>query len=58
MTPEVLNMMAQFMQRVTLKPEEIDAWQTCMKCLQEEFQNQQAKESPGSIAPAGLEEAS
>jgi hypothetical protein len=38
LTPEVMNMIAQFMSRVELKATEIDAYQTCMQCLQEEFQ--------------------
>lgn len=37
MTPEVINMIAQFMQRVQLNAQEIDAFQTCMQCLQAEM---------------------
>ena len=33
MTPEVANMIAQFMQRVQLQAAEIDAFQTCMQSL-------------------------
>lgn len=35
MTPEVANMAAQFLQRVTLSPNEIDAFQTVMRSLGE-----------------------
>jgi hypothetical protein len=38
MTPEVANMAAQFLQRVTLQPNEIEAFQTVMQCLGEEVQ--------------------
>ena len=49
MTPEIINMIAQFMSRVELKATEIDAYQTCMQCLNEEFQRlQEASNGPDS----------
>ena len=35
MTPEVANLAAQFLQRVSLQPSEIDAFQTVMQALGE-----------------------
>jgi hypothetical protein len=35
MTPEVANLAAQFLQRVSLQPVEIDTFQTVMQSLQE-----------------------
>jgi hypothetical protein len=35
MTPEVANMAAQFLQRITIQPAEIEAFQTVMQSLQE-----------------------
>lgn len=50
---EVLQMIAQFMGRVELKAAEIDAYQTCMQALQDEFQQQQStpvEETPNDDA--------
>ena len=33
MTPEIINMIAQFMQRVSLQGSEVDAYTTCMQEL-------------------------
>ena len=41
MTPEIIQMIAQFMQRVTLQGSEVDAYQTCMTVLGQELQKQQ-----------------
>ena len=38
MTPEIINMIAQFMNRVELKATEIDAFQTCLAELGKEFE--------------------
>ena len=37
MTPEVIQMIAQFLARTTLKGDEVDAFTTCQKELQEAF---------------------
>ena len=47
MAPEVANATMQFMQRVDLKPAEIQAWQQCMQGLQQDAQ-------PQEHAPADL----
>ncbi len=44
MTPEIIQMIAQFMQRVTLQGSEVDAYQTCMQELGQELQAQQQEE--------------
>ena len=46
MTPEVISMIAQFMSRVNLQATEIEAYQTCMKALQEEHQRLTQTEVP------------
>lgn len=38
MTPEVINITLQFLQRTTLKGEEVDAFTTCVQSLQAEYQ--------------------
>jgi len=37
MTPEVINMIAQFLQRCDLKGSEVPQWQTCMQELETEM---------------------
>ena len=44
MTPEIINMVAQFMNRVELKATEIDAFQTCMAELGKEFERLKREE--------------
>ncbi len=44
MSPEIINMIAQFMSRVDLKATEIDAYQTCMAELKRVFN--ESKEAP------------
>ena len=46
MTPEIIQMIAQFMQRVTLQGSEVDAYQTCMTVLGQELQKQQQQGEP------------
>lgn len=50
MTPEIVNALAQFMQRVQLNAQEIPAWQACMQALGELAQEQAEKEG-GSVVP-------
>ncbi len=48
MSPEIINMLAQFMSRVELKASEIDAYQTCMQELQRAFEGAQEAPPEGS----------
>ena len=38
MQPEVINMIAQFLQRCDLKGSEVPQWQTCMQALETAMQ--------------------
>lgn len=44
MTPEIIQMIAQFMSRVNLQAAEIDAYQTCMTVLGQELQRHQMQQ--------------
>ena len=47
MTPEIIQMIAQFMSRVNLQATEIDAYQTCMTVLGQELQRLQEEPQDG-----------
>lgn len=53
MTPEIINMIAQFMSRVNLQATEIDAYQTCMKTLGEEFERLNQEQSGPNLSGSG-----
>ena len=55
MTPEIVNVIAQFMQRVQLNAQEIPAWQAAMKALQE-LADSEAQKEGGSIVPPKSED--
>ena len=44
MTPEIIQMVLQFMQRVTLQGAEVDAYVTCIQTLQQALREPVAEE--------------
>jgi hypothetical protein len=51
-TPEIAQVMAQFLQRVTLQPSEIEAFQAVMQVLKESVGSAPVPEAEEESAPA------